>query len=225
MHASTRSVCVQLSVALSLAAGLVSCKYTGLSPTSPALASVTITVTSTAPGGSVPGQVTLDGPAPSGGASVTLASDNASVLSVTSPLTVPAGAVSQGFTANALTAGGAAITATYSGKSVKSQPVTVTTPVGPSQLATLSFDPSTTTGGTSSTGTVTLTTPAPPGGAVITLGSGDNIVTVPATVTVAAGTSSATFAATTKVVASTFAVKVTASYLGRSVTTDLSVKP
>src|SRR5438445_22208 len=61
-------------------------------------------------------------------------------------------------------------------------------------LSTLSLNPTTVTGGDSSTGTVTLSGPAPSGGAQVALSSSDtSVATVPSSVTVAAGATSATF--------------------------------
>src|SRR2546425_2080127 len=67
-----------------------------------------------------------------------------------------------------------------------------------SPLHSLSLNPTSVTAGTVSTGTVTLIAPAPVGGAVVTLSSGNTaIATVPASVTVPAGATSATFAVST----------------------------
>ena len=65
-------------------------------------------------------------------------------------------------------------------------------------LASLTVNPSSVVGGSPSTGTVTLTGPAPAGGALVSLSSSNtSAATVPASVTVAAGATSATFAVTT----------------------------
>jgi hypothetical protein len=69
----------------------------------------------------------------------------------------------------------------------------------PGALQSLALSPSTVTGGTPVTGTVTISGTAPTGGAIVDLASHDTTVaTVPATVTVPAGASSATFTVTTK---------------------------
>lgn len=65
-------------------------------------------------------------------------------------------------------------------------------------LSGLSVNPSTVTGGATSTGTVILTSAAPTGGFVVSLSSSDTgAATVPGSVTVPAGATSATFAVTT----------------------------
>jgi outer membrane protein assembly factor BamB len=66
-------------------------------------------------------------------------------------------------------------------------------------LASLTLDPTTVVGGSPSTGTITLSGPAPAGGVVVRLSSINPIlVNVPASVTVAAGATSATFTARTR---------------------------
>jgi uncharacterized repeat protein (TIGR03803 family) len=78
-------------------------------------------------------------------------------------------------------------------------------------------------GGQSSTGTVTLSGPAPSGGAVITLSSSSSVASVPATVAVPAVATSASFTVSTTRVKRTTAVKLTASYNGASVSAKLTV--
>src|SRR4029450_3425360 len=55
-------------------------------------------------------------------------------------------------------------------------------PSGPPALSSVSATPSTVTGGTSATGTVTLTTPAPAGGMSVALSSAASAISVPASV-------------------------------------------
>jgi hypothetical protein len=70
--------------------------------------------------------------------------------------------------------------------------------LGPPTVSSVTISPNPIEGGTSTTGTVTLTSNAPTGGMVITLSSGiPTIATVPASVTVPAGTRSAPFTVTT----------------------------
>ena len=100
---------------------------------------------------------------------------------------------------------------------------TLSLPLG--SLSTVSVNPVSVTGGTAATGTVTLGSPAPAGGVVVTLTSSSAAAVVPASVTVAAGARTATFAiSTTSVVASTAAV-ITGSSLGVSKSTTLTVNP
>src|SRR2546425_4097410 len=68
-------------------------------------------------------------------------------------------------------------------------------------LSSLSLNPTSVTGGNSSTGTVTLSGAAPSGGAQVTLSSSNTVVArVPSSVTVAAGATSATFTVSTSAV-------------------------
>jgi subtilisin family serine protease len=100
---------------------------------------------------------------------------------------------------------------------------TLSLPLG--SLSTVSVNPVSVNGGTAATGTVTLGSPAPAGGVVVTLTSSSAAAVVPASVTVAAGARTATFAiSTTSVVASTAAV-ITGSSLGVSKTTTVTVNP
>ena len=62
-----------------------------------------------------------------------------------------------------------------------------------SQLVDLSLGPVYVVGGSNSTGTVTLASPAPEGGTLVTLAGGDEAATVPDSVTVPEGETSATF--------------------------------
>ena len=97
---------------------------------------------------------------------------------------------------------------------------------GPATLTSISVSPSSVTGGTGSTGTVTLTSGAPAGGAVVSLTSSNTaIVGVPASVTVAAGATTATFAATTVAVGAATPVTVSAVYSGVTRTATLTVNP
>lgn len=82
------------------------------------------------------------------------------------------------------------------------------------RLVGLSFSPRTVTGGSGTTGTVTLNGPAPTGGAPVTLLSSSPVVTFPAgsPVTILAGQSSRTFSVATGAVTSTLGVDVKATY-------------
>src|SRR6267378_2728692 len=94
-------------------------------------------------------------------------------------------------------------------------------------LSSLTLNPVSVTGGTFSTGTVTLSAPAPSSGAVVSLSSSNpSVATVPANVTVPAGATSATFPVTTSAVATSTLVTISASYGGgTSQTASLTVIP
>ncbi len=95
-------------------------------------------------------------------------------------------------------------------------PVTQRVPTG------LTFNPNPVIGGESSTGTVSLSVAAPPGGAVVTLSSNHAAAQVPASVTVPAGSISAPFTVATSVVSSSVSVSITAT-LGSSLQSTLTV--
>ena len=96
---------------------------------------------------------------------------------------------------------------------------------GSTTLYSIGLNPTTVNGGTSSTGTATLSGAAPSGGAVVTLSSSASAATVPANVTVAAGATSATFTVTSSAVTAATPVTITASYGGTTKTTLLTVNP
>jgi len=96
---------------------------------------------------------------------------------------------------------------------------------GSTTLYSIGLNPSSVNGGTSSTGTATLSGAAPSGGAVVTLSSSGSAATVPANVTVAAGATSATFTVTTSAVTAATPVTITATYGGTTKTTLLTVNP
>ena len=98
-------------------------------------------------------------------------------------------------------------------------------PSGSTTLYSIGFNPTSVNGGTSSTGTVTLSGAAPSGGAVVTLSSSGSAATVPANVTVAAGATTATFTVTTSAVTAATPVTISASYGGTTKTTLLTVNP
>lgn len=94
----------------------------------------------------------------------------------------------------------------------------------PPRLSSLTLAPSNPRGGTSSTGTVTLTGPAPAGGmAVKLLSAKPNVAGVPSSITVPAGATTATFTITTIAVTTNTTVAITAVQNMDSKTTNLSV--
>jgi hypothetical protein len=100
------------------------------------------------------------------------------------------------------------------------------TTIGPAALSAVSVSPMSVTGGDESTGTVTLTSAAPAGGAVVSLSSSDTgAAGVPAGVTIAAGATGATFTVTTSSVGAATPVTITATYDGVTRTAALTVNP
>src|SRR5258708_4290718 len=92
-------------------------------------------------------------------------------------------------------------------------------------LSSLSLNPTSVTGGNSSTGTVTLSGAAPAGGAQVSLSSNNSAASVPSSVTVPAGATSVTFPVRTSAVAASTPVNISASYGGVTLTATLTVNP
>ena len=93
-------------------------------------------------------------------------------------------------------------------------------------LISLGLSPSTVTGSSSSTGTVTLSSAAPSSGAVVSVSSGNTTVaTVPDSVTVPAGSTSATFTVTTNPVGTSTPVVISGSCNGSMEAATLTVNP
>ncbi len=101
----------------------------------------------------------------------------------------------------------------------------VNNPPGSGTLSARALNPTSVNGGSSSTGTVTLSGPAPSGGAVVNLSSSASAATVPSSVTVIAGYSSGTFTVNTSTVTASTPATITASYAGVSKTASLTVMP
>ena len=92
-------------------------------------------------------------------------------------------------------------------------------------LSALSLSPSSVAGGTSSTGTVTLSGAAPSGGAAVSLADNSSATTVPASVTVPAGATSANFTVTTSSVTVSTSATISAVFGGVTMTAVLTVNP
>jgi len=96
---------------------------------------------------------------------------------------------------------------------------------GSATLSAVALNPSSVKGGSPSTGTVTLSGPAPSGGAVVYLASSASAATVPASVTVAAGATSATFTVNTSAVTTSTPATISATYAGATRTASFTVAP
>jgi hypothetical protein len=98
-------------------------------------------------------------------------------------------------------------------------------PPGSPDLSSVALNPTSVVAGSPSTGTVTLSGPAPQGGAVVSLSSSVSAATVPASVTIAAGSASANFSVTTSAVTASTPVTISASYAGETKSASLTVTP
>jgi N-acetylneuraminic acid mutarotase len=99
-----------------------------------------------------------------------------------------------------------------------------TTPMPLPTLSTLTLNPASVRGGLTSTGTVTLSAPAPSGGAVINLfSSNPNVVAVPTSIIVPAGATSVSFNVITSRVSRPISVVISAEYNHASISATLQV--
>lgn len=197
-------------------------------PAALTLSSLSLSPTSVVGGNTSQGTVTLSSAAPSGGAVVTLSSGNTNIATVLTSVTVAAGSSSATFTVTTMSVAATnsvVISALFSGIT-RTATLTVTPPPPAASLSSLTLNPTSVTGGNASQGTVSLTSAAPSGGAVVTLTSSNTAVaTVLASVTVAAGATSANFTVTTKVVSATSTVSLTAAYSTVTKSATLTVNP
>jgi Domain of unknown function (DUF4082)/Bacterial Ig domain/Carboxypeptidase regulatory-like domain len=195
-------------------------KTANLTVTAPTMSAISVSPTSVIGGNSSTGRVTLNGPAPAGGASVTLSSNNTSAAQVPANVTVAGGATTATFT---VTTSPVASTASVTITGVYGTTKTATLTVSAAALSAITISPASVLGGTPSTGTVTLNGPAPVGGAVVSLSSNNtSAAQVPASVAVAANATTATFTVTTSPVATNASVTVTGVY-GAARTATLTV--
>jgi hypothetical protein len=171
--------------------------------------------------------VTLNGVAPAEGTVVTVTCSSPSLATVPGMVTIPAGQSSASFfiaTPAGSAGGSATIGVSYGGRTMTAILQVVPMDTGPA-LSTVT-SPFSLTAGTPAACTVTLTKPAPAGGATISLSSSSpSILTVPQTVLVPAGQQSGTF----NVTAASFTASGNASfssfYKGVTKTNTIAVMP
>jgi hypothetical protein len=156
-------------------------------------------------------------PAAAGGGTVSLTTDNPSVIHVPASVTIPEGNSATSFTigtspVSGLPTGGN-VFATAGGVT-KSIFVNVSPdPNAPPLLQSMTISPTSVLGGTNATGTVFLSAPAPAGGISVTLATSNlSIASVPGIVNVPGGQTSASFTVTTFAVANNTSVTITAFY-------------
>jgi hypothetical protein len=183
--------------------------YNPPAQTAAALRAVSVSPSGVTGGQSATGTVILTAAAPAGGVIIDL-SDVDPAVSVPATVTINAGATSADFTVNTSPVSATTtttITGEYNGTS-KTAALAVKSPA----LSSFALNPTTVAGGSTSTGTVSVSGNAPSGGIVVTLSSSrPTRAAVPPTVTVAAGASSATFTVNTTSGAKTSAT-ISAAY-------------
>ena len=193
-----------------------------VSAAAPKISTVTFTRPSAFSGEFLLGELQLTGPAPAGGAVVTLTSTSPTATPLQA-VTLPAGTSFAQFqltTGQVATSTAATVTASYGGASAS----TVLT-VDPTSLKSIGPSPNTITGGAPGGATIALNGSAGPNGAVISLSSSSPLAVVPATVTAPAGSFFQPFTIQTSQVAVTTPVTITATWNGISVTNVLTLLP
>ncbi len=173
----------------------------------PTLKTFTLTPESAVGGVARTGTIKISSAAPAAGLTIKVVSNEASAT-VPSSVVVPAGANSTTFsvTTSAVAVNSSAKITASLGVTEIGITIKITAPV----ISALTVDPTSVVGGASSTGTVTLATPAPSTGLTLALHSGASSAAVPASVAVSAGATSATFTITTKPVTGKEVANVTA---------------
>jgi len=189
----------------------------------PGLVRITVSPATILGGKDTTGFVFLSDPAPPGGTKVTLSSSSANAT-LPASVTVPGGAVFTTFVVGSQAVARQTVV-TLTATSGSSSPQALLT-LTPPTLTALSVSPSSVKGGVPSTGTVTLSDPAPAGGILVTLSSSNFAIASPASfVTIASGATTATFAITTYGVSATSSVTVTGKLNGNSSSAALTVTP
>jgi hypothetical protein len=190
----------------------------------PSLASVTMNPNYVIGATTATGTASLTAPAQAAGVIINLSSTNSSVATPPPTVTVTSGNLSSSFTvttSSVSTTTQVSISGSYNGI-IKQAALTVApAPV----LSSLAMNPTSVSGGSVSTGTVTLSVAAPAPGVLVSLVSNNSAVVVPASVQVPAGSTTATFTATTNPVNSLTSVTVSASYNSVIKTATITVQP
>jgi hypothetical protein len=218
---STQAVTAQKDVTITATASDVSASGTlTIRPIVPTV--LDVTPNSGTGGFTATAKLTISDPAPTGGLVIPVTSNNAAVK-VPSAVSIAAGKTSVSFsvtTSKVTSDQTATVSASLNGSAVSA---TVTAKLA--APADITFAPAAVGGGSTATGTLLLTSPAPAGGLVVSLTSGNAAVKVPASVTVPVGANSATFVATTSPVGQETSVAIMATAAGVSEFGVLVVTP
>jgi uncharacterized protein (TIGR03437 family) len=188
--------------------------------------SLTVTPNSVVGGDGATGRVVLYSPAPAGGVRVFL-SRSGNNAGVPESISIEADATFADFpiTTLAVTAAEESVITAISKNSVNDALLVLPEDGnGGGTILSVAITPGSVTGGGTAAGTVTLTEPAPLGGVVVTLASGDPAASVPPTVTVPAGATSVSFTISTSSVESVTPAGITAT-ANNSVSETLTIQP
>lgn len=185
--------------------------------------SLSFNPTSVIGGTSSTGTITITRSAPAGGITISLGVQQGGPASVPATVVIPAGQTSATFsvtTSPVSAAASSTVTASYQGSSKSASIV-----VNPPTLSGLSLTPGAVVGGNNSTGTVTLSGPAPSPGIVLSLSSNSSSAGVPTSVTVESGATSANFTVTTQGVATPTSASIAAANGGTTGAVTLKINP
>lgn len=218
---TTTGVSVQV-LATIVARANGSTRFSVLTVDPPLLVSLALSPASVTGGAASTGTVTLDVPAGPGGFTVNLSS-NRSAVTVPATVLVPEGSLTGSFTASTVSVPSLVQATLFATAGFRSRFAVLN--VNPPAVAAHSVTPSSVTGGASSTGTVTLDSPAPAGGITVTLTSNRPAVTVPTTLVVPEGSVSASYPISTTTVGTLVQATLFAQFNGRSRWTVLNVNP
>jgi hypothetical protein len=173
--------------------------------------------------GTVTATVALGCPAGPEPVIVPLTSSSSSVAAVPERVTIRPGYSTASFTVQ--TSPVASLTDVLITASPGSGAASATLKVLAPEVVSVTLAPGSLIGGATTSGTVTLSGPAPTGGAPVALSSDSSAASVPASVTVATGATTASFEVTTKHVLSAIGATVTASYGGVTRNSTLTLLP
>jgi hypothetical protein len=195
----------------------------------PTLVSFTLAVNTIVGGTSTTGTLTLSAAAPAGRTTTVTVTSSDPSIQVPASVNIASGSTMATFAVTTLAVSSqhvATITATLGSVMLTA---TLTVNPAPPVVSQIFFNPPTVVAGQSSTGTVVLNTPAPPGGVTVTLSvpSGTTAVTLPVlSIPIAAGATSATFTANSAAsVSAATVVHVTAALSSATQMNTLTVNP
>lgn len=191
----------------------------------PALADLTLDPATVESGNPAIGIVTLSGPAPEAGVEISLISFDETLAVVPPTVVVPPGATSARFEIKT-----AAVTqdteVTILASDIDGPPIRQTLTLrAPPALSSFTIEPERVIGGDVAQGLITLTRPAPAGGAQVNLASNSRVIRVPASVTIAEGDDRAVFEIATPQVRQDFETLIQASLGNTTLTSLLTIAP
>ena len=189
----------------------------------PSLTGFTVSPKSVPAGVSSTGTVTLDGPASTGGLTVSLSSSSSNAV-VPPTVVIEAGSAVANFAILTVSVAKppacAVISIAYAGIS-KSASLAITG----ATLASITVNPASVKGGSTASATATLTSDAPKGGVTIKLSSPSKLVKLPGSIQIPAGKSSSTFNVMTVPVSDKTLVNITGAVGSIWESATLTIKP